>query len=135
MENCVKPNRQILLYGNSLILGSIGASLRRLSQFEVTAFAPPMQEMQDLHSLTPDIILFDLETTHSEPVFSMLKTHPRLLLVGISPDINLVKIWSGRQVRELSTQSLFELIKSEVKNLPVTSSGDYARVYRSGENE
>ena len=92
----MKPNRQILLYGNSLILGAIGASLRRLSQFEVTAFAPPLQEMQDLDSLKVDIILFDLETTHSEAVYSMLKTHPGLLLVGISPDINLVKIWSGR---------------------------------------
>lgn len=120
----MKPNRQILLYGNSLIIGSIGASLRRLSQFEVTAFAPPMQEMQDIYSLKPDIILFDLETTHSEAVFSMLKTHPRLLLVGISPDINLVKIWSGRQVRELSTQSLFELIKREANNLPVKPGGD-----------
>jgi len=120
----VKPNRQILLYGNSLIIGSIGASLRRLSQFEVTALAPPLQEMQDFDSLKPDIILFDLETTHSEAVFSMLKTHPGLLLVGISPDINLVKIWSGRQVRELSTQSLLELIKSEVNNLPVKSGGD-----------
>jgi hypothetical protein len=131
----VKPNRQILLYGNSLILGSIGASLRRLSQFEVTAFAPPLQEMQDLDSFKPDIILFDLETTHSEAVFSMLKTHPGLLLVGISPGINLVKIWSGRQVRELSTQSLLELIKSEENDMSFKLGGDKDLSYRSFENE
>jgi hypothetical protein len=124
MGGFVKQNRQILLYGNSLIIGSIGASLRRLSQFEVTALVPPLQEMQNLDSLKPDVIIFDLETTHSATVFSMLKTHPGLLLVGISPDINLVKIWSGRQVRELSTQSLLELITSEANDLPVESDSD-----------
>jgi len=129
MGGFVKQNRQILLYGNSLIIGSIGASLRRLSQFEVTALVPPLQKMQDLDSLKPDVIIFDLETTHSEAVFSMLKTHPGLLLVGISPDINLVKIWSGRQLRELSTQSLLELITSEANDLPVKSGGDEDRPY------
>jgi hypothetical protein len=44
--------------------------------------------------------------------------------MGISPDINLAKIWSGRQVRELSTQSLLELIKSEANDLPVESDSD-----------
>jgi hypothetical protein len=39
-------NRQIYLYGNSVILGSIGASLKCCSQFDVTALATPLQEMQ-----------------------------------------------------------------------------------------
>jgi hypothetical protein len=46
------------------------------------------------------------------------------LLIGISPDINLVKIWSGRQVRELSTQDLFELIMREANHLSVESDSD-----------
>jgi hypothetical protein len=120
----VKITRQILLYGNSLILGSIGASLRRCSQFEVTTMASPLQKMQKLNALNPDILLFDLETIHTEAVFSKLKTNPNLLLIGISPDINLVKIWSGRQVRELSTQDLLELIKREANHLSAESDSD-----------
>jgi hypothetical protein len=131
----VKVVRRILLYGSSLILGAIGASLRRCSQFEVTTLAPTPQEMQDFDSLNPDIILFDLETTHSEAVFLKLKTHPTLLLIGISPDINLVKIWSGRQVRELSTQSLLELIKSEANDLPVNSGGDEDHPFKNVEKK
>ena len=115
----MKESRRIVLYGNSVILGAIGASLRRCSQFEVTTMASPLQKMQGLNAVNPDILLFDLETTHTEAVFSKLKTNPGLLLVGISPDINLVKIWSGRQVRELSTQDLLELIKREANHLSV----------------
>jgi len=120
----MKESRRILLYGNSVILGSIGASLRRLSQFKVTTLNPSLPEALKLDAADPDILLFDLETTHAEAVFSLLKTNPRLLLIGISPDINLVKIYSGRQVRELSTQSLLELIKSEANHLLAKEDSD-----------
>lgn len=112
----MKIRQQILLYGNSVILGSIGACLQRCSQFEVTTLASPTQEVQKLETLKPDILLFDLETIHTEPVFSALKTNPSLLLIGISSDINLVKIWSGRQFRDLSIEGLFDVIKSGLKD-------------------
>jgi len=117
----VKATKRIILYGNSVILGSVGASLQRGSQFEVTVLEPPLQDMQELDSLKPEIVLFDLETIYANSVFPLLKNNPNLLLIGISPDINLVKIWFGRQVRELSTQSLLELIKSELKGFAVDS--------------
>ena len=109
----MKARQRILLYGNSVIHGSIGACLKRCSQFEVTTPAPPLKKVQEIEALKPDILLFDLETIHTEPVFSALKTNPSLLLIGISSDINLVKIWSGRQLRELSMKDLLELIKNE----------------------
>ncbi len=112
----MKIRQQILLYGNSVILGSIGACLQRCSQFEVTTLASPTQEVQKLETLKPDILLFDLETIHTEPVFSALKTNPSLLLIGISSDINLVKIWSGWQFRDLSIEGLFDVIKSGLKD-------------------
>jgi hypothetical protein len=84
----------------------------------------PLPGAQVLDDAKPEILLFDLETTHAEAVFSLLKTNPRLLLIGISPDINLVRIYSGRQVRELSTQSLLELIKIEANELPVKEDSD-----------
>lgn len=78
----------------------------------MTKLTLPLPGAQVLDDAKPDILLFDLESIHNEAVFSILKTNPSFLLMGISPDINLVKIWSGRQVRELSTQNLLELIKS-----------------------
>jgi hypothetical protein len=120
----VRARRRILIYGNSVILGAIEASLSGCSEFEVMTLNLPMPGAQVLEDVTPDILLFDLESPHSKAVFSILKTNPSFLLMGISPDINLVKIWSGRQVRELSTQSLLELIKSEANDLPVELDSD-----------
>lgn len=124
----MKPRRRILLYGNSVILGSIGASLQRSDQFEVRKLAPPLDEALKRNTDMPDIILFDLETPHKEAVFSCLESNPGLLLVGISPDINLVQVWSGREFRELSTQSLLELINSGATDLPVASESNADRL-------
>ena len=120
----MKARQRILLYDNSVILGSIGACLKRCSQFEVTTLALPRQELQELEALKPDILFFDLETIHTEPVFSALKTNPSLLLIGISSDTNLVKIWSGRQFRDLSMQGLFDVINSELKDPADNWGGD-----------
>jgi hypothetical protein len=129
----VKANKRIILYGNSLILGSIGVSLCRCPQFEVTTVLEPLREMQKLDSLKPDILLFDLETTRPETVFSLLESDPNLQLIGISPDINLVKVWSIRELREVSMGDLLNVIKSKVGDSPVQSGNHENRPYRSGE--
>ena len=111
----MKAARRILLYGNSVILGTIGMSLKRHSQFEVTRLATPLREAQMPEVAETEIILFDLATTHPEAVLPLLEINPSLQLVGISPDVNLIRVWSSRELRELSTQGLIELIKSEGK--------------------
>ena len=123
----MKHKRRILLYGNSVILGSIGASLQCSGQFEVTKLAPPLEEALRRNTDKPDILLFDLESPHTEAVFSYLESNPGILLIGVSPDINLVQVWSGREFRELSTHSLLELIKGGAKDLAVTSDSNADR--------
>ena len=54
----METNKRILLYGNSLILGSIGASLQRFSQFKVTKLVPSVQDSQKLDAAKTDILLF-----------------------------------------------------------------------------
>jgi hypothetical protein len=111
-------NRRICLYGNSVILGTLGSSLRRCPEFEVTTLAPPLPGAVELATMQPDVVLFDLQAAHTEAVFSLLENHPRLLLIGISPDTNLVKVWAGQQLQQLSTQGLLEVISKQLKDLP-----------------
>ena len=120
----MRASKRILLYGNSVILGTIGASLGRYPQFEVTKVVPPLRETQKLDVANTDIILFDLETTHPEAVFSFLEINPTLQLIGISPGINLVKVWSLRELREVSMRDLIKVIKSEAKDSPAESGCD-----------
>ena len=100
--------RRIVLYGNSLIVGSIGASLKQSPQFEVIPILPAQQN--ELEALEPNAVLFDLEAARPEVAFAMLEKRSDMTLIGVSPDSNLVKVWSWRQLRELSTQDLMEVM-------------------------
>jgi hypothetical protein len=131
----VKANKRILLYGNSVILGTIGVSLGRDSQFEVTILATPGQETQKLDAAKTDVLLFDLESTRPGAVLSLLESNPALQLIGVSPDVNLIKVWSAQELREVSMQDLLQVIKSEAKDSTVESGGDEVRPYQSVVNK
>ena len=105
--------RLIVLYGNSVIVGTVGASLRRSHQYKVVPMLPSQQS--ELEATAPDAVVFDLAGSRPEAAFSMLESRPGLMLIGISPDSNLVRIWSGRQLRELSTQGLLEIVNEQME--------------------
>jgi hypothetical protein len=113
----MERRRRIYLYGNSVIMGTLGASLRGVPRYEVSALSPPWPETVELEALAPDVILFDVEAGRPEAAFFLLQKHPNLLVIGVSPDSNLVKIWSGRQLRELSTQGLLDVIDGQLVTL------------------
>jgi hypothetical protein len=104
--------KRILLYGDSVVLACIGASLRRADRFELTHLSAPLPGPVELETLAPDVILFDAENGRPEPVFALLKERPGLLLLSIDPDGNLVRLWSGCQYRRLSTEQLTALIEA-----------------------
>ena len=112
-------SRRICLYGNSVILGTIGASLRCCPQFEVNTLKPPLPQTRELATLNPDVLLFDLEANSTDAVFPLLESCPKLLLIGVSPDTNLVKMWAGQQLQELSTQGLLGIINEKLKDSPI----------------
>ncbi|HEX5642719.1 MAG TPA: hypothetical protein VFZ86_10355 [Thermoleophilia bacterium] len=101
--------RRILLYGDSVVLGSVGASLGRTPQFELIHLETPRASAAELEAFRPDVILFDIENGHPEAAFCLLESDPDLLLLGISPDVNLVRLWTGRQYSELSADALAAL--------------------------
>jgi hypothetical protein len=106
----VGAQRRIFLYGGSVIIGGLGASLRREREFEVIELPEPSPGPPELAALAPDVVVFDVENSDAGPVFSLLETRPGLLLVGVSPDSDVVRIWSRRHYRALSTQDLATLI-------------------------
>jgi hypothetical protein len=102
---------RILLYGNSLVLGGIGAGLRAEGRFEVIPLPRSLPDTSDVEALAPDVVIFDLETPGSAGAFSALENSPDLVLLGVSPDDNVVQLWSGRHYRELSIKDLTALIE------------------------
>ena len=105
--------KRIFILGNSLILNALGESLKRSDHFDLTSMEMP-DDIRDLEPMKPDAIVFDLETPHKESIFSLSESCSKLLLVGVSPDTNIVKMWTGRQLQELSIQGLMAMIDEQL---------------------
>ena len=106
--------QQICILGNSLILGALGECLKNGGRFELTRLMRTPQA-SELETLKPDAILFDLESPQCESIFNLSACRPNLLLIGVSPDTNLVKVVAGRQMHELSVQGLLTVIDEHLR--------------------
>jgi len=60
----------------------------------------------------PDVILFDAQVGRPDAAFSLLKTRPGSLLIGIDPGKDQVHLWSGQQLRQFSTQDFVEIVET-----------------------
>jgi hypothetical protein len=106
---------RIYIWGNSIILASLKVSLLSDPQNEVTTLTPPLPDAMELANLNPEVIIFDLEAARPKAAFALLEANPDLILMGVSPDSNLVKVWSGCQLQELSTQDLLKVMNQQLK--------------------
>ena len=80
----------------------------------------PLPALAEAEALAPDAVLFDIETTRPEAVFPLLEARPGLLLLGISPDGNVLSLWSGRQLREVSGKELKDVIEGHLATRAVS---------------
>jgi len=105
--------RRVFLYGKTVILGTVGASLQRYPDLEVLPLSAPLPGIKELGALSPDVILFDLQADRPEAAFALLGVRPDLLLIGIDPSSDQVLMWAGRQLSSISTQELVQTITSD----------------------
>jgi hypothetical protein len=116
----MEKHRKVVLYGNSVILGSIGASLWRFSRYEMTSLSPPWPDVQVFKAMAPDVILFDTDCVRSREVLSLFEILPDLMLIGLSPESHRVQVWSGKQMTELTTRDLIDVIDGPVDRTALT---------------
>lgn len=101
---------KIILYGNSVILGTLGASLGRYPDLEIMTLSPTLEGAEELEALTPDVILFDEDAGRPEAAFVLLKRYANLLLIGINPENEQLFLWSSGQGSVVSTADIVQTI-------------------------
>ncbi len=74
---------------------------------------PSLSDFSNLDGPKPDVILFDLQAASPRSMFSLLGSCTTLMLIGVSPDTNLVEVWSGKQLREVSVKDLMRVINGQ----------------------
>jgi len=104
--------QRVVLYGQSVVLGAVQASLRRYPQLEVISLAPSAT-VQELAAAAPDVILFDAAAGCSGPAFSLLHDRPELLLVGVDPSSDKLLVLSSQSSQALSVADLITVIRQK----------------------
>jgi hypothetical protein len=120
----VEKPLKVLLYGDTLVLAGLQASLASYPGLEVTDLDRPAAGDEELCSLRPDVIIFDVAAVQPEFQYALVEKLPGLLLIGIDPSANRVLAWRGQQLHELSTGDLVELIERQPLRFHVTQTED-----------
>jgi hypothetical protein len=103
---------KVVLYGNSLALTSIGASLQahpglRLVRAEADRSAEALLELE------PDVVVFDLATAQPD-VVALWQRDPPVLPVGVDMLNQQVVVFSGTRSRALTTEDLVRVIEGRM---------------------
>jgi hypothetical protein len=107
------PTRTVVLYGNSLVISSFGASLQSCPGLFVLSMDAEMPDaVQRMLTLKPDIVMFDLATAHPDFAISLWKTQPKLLLIGVDIAKGEILVLSGSRQQVLSLTDLVGVIQA-----------------------
>ncbi len=105
---------RVVVYGTSLNLAGIAASLKAVMGLEVLSVdARTPDAMQRLNQLRPAVIAFDLDDPETCLEITILREQPGLLLIGLDNSSNELLILSSRPQQALSVADLVEVIQQQ----------------------
>lgn len=107
----MQDSKRVVVYGSSLHIAGIAASLQAESGVEVVSLDPcsPITG-QSLLELNPAAIAFDLTDPDPGLDVALLRERPGLLLIGVDPNSDELMVLSSRSARALSVADLVEVI-------------------------
>jgi hypothetical protein len=101
----------VALYGNSLVVSSVGASLQNRAGLELVRLDASVPDAaQRLKALHPDVVLYDLATAQPDFAIALLKEHTRLLLIGVDLTSAKMLVLSGHESNMLTVDDLLQVI-------------------------
>lgn len=99
------------MFGDSLILEGVRASLAACPDIEVLLLEPSLDEpLEAILAVCPAVFIFDLGVVGPDFQLSLLQ-QPGLLLVGIDPKTHQALVWSGRQAAAVVAADLIDVIR------------------------
>ncbi len=106
--------RLVALFGDSLLMDAIEANLATRPDLGVVRVRTAIHNFeQRLFSLSPDLVIFDLDTPHSEFVIPFLRQRPGLSLIGLDATTSRVLALSSQQFSALTMDDLAAVIQMQ----------------------
>lgn len=103
--------KHVLLYGDSLLIEGVRASLKNCPDLEVRELDPSRENaLEAIQALCPAILIFDLDAVG--PDFQLLLfQQPCLTVVGMDSEAHQALVWSGRREATLDASDLVTVIR------------------------
>jgi DNA-binding NarL/FixJ family response regulator len=106
--------RIVALYGQSLVMGGLAASLADQPDLALHAVNGCGADLAaQLRALRPDVLIFDVAARRPDNIWAWLLEHPRCLLLGIDLNRQEVYQWRGQHTRALTIHDLVQTIQQE----------------------
>ena len=126
-----KPT-QVIVYGNSLNMAGLAASLRTHMGLDVVCVNPQSPTArQRLNEVRPRAIAFDLRDPLPGLDITLLRERPGLLLIGVDPCSDELLVLSCHPQRVLSVADLVKAICQKGSNPGPFKGGRYDENHRS----
>jgi hypothetical protein len=110
----MEQRRLIVLFGDSLLMDAVEASLADRPEIDLVRVRSAILEFEKrVKSLSPDLVIFDFDTIHSQFVIPLLRARPDVPLVGLDFDANQVVVLSGQAYTTRTAQELARLIQTQ----------------------
>jgi hypothetical protein len=104
-------SRTVLLYGQSLLLSGVAASLAECPGLQVARAATWAEAGRLLAppARMPDALIFDLTDARESHILPLLLKNPRLLMIGLDVECNQAVLVSGQEARSLTLDQIREI--------------------------
>ena len=104
-------SRTVLLYGQSLLLSGVAASLAEYPGLQVARAATWAEAGQRLAEGVPDVLIFDLTNGSESHILPLLLKNPGLLLIGLDTECNRAVLVSGQEAQSLTLNQIREIVE------------------------
>jgi hypothetical protein len=103
--------RTVLLYGRSLLLAGIAASLEQSAGLRTVRAVTWSEVSRLLAEQPPDALIFDLANDCEGHILSLLLANPTMQLIGLDAERNRAVLVSGHEAQSLTLNQIEEMVQ------------------------
>jgi chemotaxis response regulator CheB len=112
--------KRVVLYGKSLVMSTISASLRDCPDLQVLPVDPSVPDAQQhVSEIRPDVVIFDLAEIQPNFATSLWQVQSELVLIGVDLMTGKALVLSSQPARALTTNDLLQLLRHNDPSTPV----------------
>jgi len=105
----------VVLLGDSVLIDSVSVSLGEKEVPGVIHLNVPSSEVhKQLGDLKPDLVVFELDSSYTSPVYTFLKEHPGILLVGLDLTCSRAIVLNSQQFDTATLDDLCQMVQTKV---------------------